>query len=163
MGGAGWNTEVTTGPTASYFRNTGGWGWFGPWNGRRFAWKVNCGAGSPVPPSLTHKGEPDVAHRFDINLGDAKKNSSAIFILGTTKLNISLAGIGAPTCTLLSSLDLLLVVPTGANGAATLALPIPNDMRLVGATFFNQFAVIDAGANSLGIAFSNGGKGIIGR
>ena len=68
----------------------------------------------------------------------------------------------APNCTLLSSLEALLAVPTGANGAASLPLSIPNDARLIGAQFFNQFIVIDSGANSLGMAFSNGGEAKIG-
>ena len=37
-----------------------------------------------------------------------------------------------------------------------------NDPNLVGVQFYNQYAVFDAGANNLGLAFSNGGEAKIG-
>ena len=51
---------------------------------------------------------------------------------------------------------------TNGSGEAGLLVNVPNLTTLLGAAFYTQFAVLDLAANALGLAFSNGGEGVIG-
>lgn len=119
-------------------------------------------AGSLGGVRLTNSGVPTINSSFNLNLSNAGASKIAILWLGGTQLNASLGAI-APGCTLYSSLDILLgAVVSNASGAGTIAFGLPNNLSLVGLTFYNQYIVLDSGANTLGITFSNGGAGKIG-
>ncbi|MEM7201566.1 MAG: kelch repeat-containing protein [Planctomycetota bacterium] len=84
---------------------------------------------------------------------------AAVLVLGasdstwrTLSLPLPLASAGAPGCSLLVSLDV--VVPIGAGGRVGLTLPATP--VLTGGVFFGQAVVADAGANPLGLVFSGG-------
>lgn len=57
----------------------------------------------------------------------------------------------------------MLQAQTDGSGAVELQFTVPNRMDLVGARFFDQFAVSDPTINTLGLVFSNGGAGKVGR
>nr|HMQ23604.1 hypothetical protein [Planctomycetota bacterium] len=119
-------------------------------------------AGSLGGVRLTNSGVPTINSSFNLNLSNAGASKIGILWLGGTQLNASLGAI-APGCTLYSSLDILLgAVVSNASGAGTIAFGLPNNLSLVGLTFYNQYIVLDSGANTLGITFSNGGAGKIG-
>jgi hypothetical protein len=80
----------------------------------------------------------------------------------TLPLPFPLAALGAPGCDLLVSVDVTAVTMTDGNGTAVVPVSVPNDPALLDAEFFEQFAVLDLAANSLGFAFSNGGAGVVG-
>ena len=82
--------------------------------------------------------------------------------LGATQLNIPLPPSLAPGCSLYSSTDILMGGGlTSSSGAAALGIGLPNDRRLIGVQFANQWWVFDR-ANNLGIVFTNGGLGTVG-
>jgi hypothetical protein len=126
------------------------------------------GPGSAVP-ILGNVGRPVINKSFDITLSSAKVSSAAMLILGGSDstwgpftLPLDLAPAGAPGCKLLASFDIGLPVVTASDGAGKLTMAVPNDNALVNLVWFNQFAVIDAPANALGLAFTNGGKATVG-
>jgi hypothetical protein len=127
--------------------------------------------GNPVGavPVLAATSLPDIGKILTVTLAKAKASTVAVFALGASKttwgpfpLPLDLTAAGAGGCSLLVSLDLLGGVPVDSLGAATVNLPIPNDVMLRGVVFHNQWLVVDSGANTLGIAFSNGGTATIG-
>ena len=74
---------------------------------------------------------------------------------------LGLGGVGMPGCTLLTNL-LLLFPLTNSAGSASLSLAVPNDASLLGALFYNQALVLDAGVKAFGGVMTNGGEGMIG-
>jgi hypothetical protein len=75
--------------------------------------------------------------------------------------NLPLAGIGMPGCTLLAD-PLVLELISGPGTAAVWTFNVPGTPSLFGATFFNQGFSLDPGANMLGFAASNAGRGTLG-
>jgi hypothetical protein len=77
---------------------------------------------------------------------------------GPTPVPFSLAGLGAPACSVLASGDQLHVL-TNVLGSAVWQFQVPN---FPGTAFYNQAFPLDPGANALGLTASNGGQGTIG-
>lgn len=104
---------------------------------------------------------------FELSM--ARASSPAIFSLGLSDktwgaapLPFDLKVFGASSCFLYQSLDALVVTTTDSSGKASIALPIPNDSALSGATYFVQFLLPDAGANSFGLTTTGGVRSTIG-
>jgi hypothetical protein len=145
--------------------------WSGPWSHRKFAWKVNCAGGSSgAVPFLSATGVPTLGQTFKVNLAQARKNTAAVLIFGTSNTNwiginlpLDLTFLGAKGCFLRASMDLFLVgTAVGTTGASSVTVGIPNLTSLMGIKFHNQYFVIDPPANSFGLVFTNGGTGKIG-
>jgi hypothetical protein len=124
--------------------------------------------GAGAVPSLTSTGRPVLNTTFSVDLSKAKASTGAVLVFGVSKtlwgaipLPWDLTMIGAPGCSLLSSVDLILAVATDASGNAKIPLSIPNSSSLNGLRWFNQYAVIDP-VNALQLVFSNGGEAIVG-
>ena len=73
-------------------------------------------------------------------------------------LPFDLSVAGAPGCTLLTSIDNIIPV-SNVLGSAAWTINLPN---LPGASFYLQAVPFEASANSLGVALSNGGHGLLG-
>ncbi len=162
---------LSTGNQTSYF-------WHPPtataWNGTppngfnaRWAWKVICAGGSSAP-TLSNTGVPTVGTTFSVDLTNARANALAIFAIGlsntlwnTTKLPWELTPLGAKGCNLYVSLDVEFLIKTDASGKFVQKLAVPNNRALKGFKFYNQYAVADPGANTFGVALSNGGAGVV--
>lgn len=121
-------------------------------------------------PALSNTGVPTIGRSFRIDLSGALAQTAAGLILGASntrwgsfRLPLSLAPFGASGCQLLASFDLVGGAATSASGTASVAIGIPNVASLVGVVFHNQWFVVDANANTLGAAWSNGGTARIGR
>lgn len=115
-------------------------------------------AGSAAP-KLTNTGVPTVNKSFSIDLSQAS-SGLAIGILGFKKVAADLTAV-APGCYLFATPDLL--IPTSvANGKASITLAIPNNNKLIGAQFYNQFIRLQPRANALNMLFSNAGEGKVG-
>ena len=106
---------------------------------------------------------------FSVQLSEAATTASGFLLLGLSDqvwsggaLPQSLASIGAPGCSLLVSPDDAFARTTNIFGRAAVDLSIPNNPSLVGQQLFHQWVVLDAGANGLGVALSNGGRSTIG-
>ncbi|MEC8652774.1 MAG: M14 family zinc carboxypeptidase [Planctomycetota bacterium] len=135
------------------------------------SYEVLCqGAGQPGGvPSLTADGVPSLGVTFEVELAGAVANAAALLVLGNSDavwqgapLPFSLAALGAPGCELLVSGDATQLVTTDGNGEASVPISVPNVTALLDAAFYEQFAVLDPAANSLGFAFSNAGAGVVG-
>ncbi|MFQ5507097.1 MAG: hypothetical protein ACE5F1_20185 [Planctomycetota bacterium] len=80
---------------------------------------------------------------------------------GTIPLPLELSALGLSGCKLFISPDFLYQLMI-MGGRATWVLPIPNDVLLVGLSFFQQGLVLDRAANSFGAIMTNAGKAKIG-
>ena len=76
----------------------------------------------------------------------------------------NLTPLGLPGCTLYATFEVYPFTTrlTSSQGAASVLLVLPNDRNLVGGRFYNQWLIVDAPANPLGIVFTNGGAALIG-
>ncbi len=112
-------------------------------------------AGSRRPESPTH-------FRFlamrasSSSLGDSDTVENGI------PLQFSLQLLGAPNCSLLSSLTATIVSGVDVTGQAVVTVSIPVNPTLVGFRFFDQWFCFDAAANALGFTVSNGGAATVG-
>jgi V8-like Glu-specific endopeptidase len=125
--------------------------------------------GTAGVPLLANAGLPLVGASFVVNLSGARASSSGLLLTGTSNtlwsgipLPFNLGGVGAPQCNLLVAAHFLEVVATNAVGAAAVTVAIPNDASLLSGKFYQQFTVLDSGANALGYAFTRAGEGTIG-
>ncbi|MCB9881723.1 MAG: S8 family serine peptidase [Planctomycetes bacterium] len=112
--------------------------------------------------AMSNTGVPEINTSFQLAVTQARPSSVAILYLGASQLNVSLGALAAG-CSVYCSYDVLLgAVPTNATGSGSLTLPVPNSTGLIGIKFYNQYIVLDAPANTLGLTFTNGGAGKIG-
>ena len=120
---------------------------------------------------MTNTGLPELGNKsFAIGLAGAKADAPVVVAFGAsnTKWNgiplpLDMTVMGAPNCSLLVSLDIFVFQKSDSRGRATVALPIPNDSKLVGLPFHCQWAITDSSANQLGTILSNGGSGVVGK
>lgn len=126
-------------------------------------------AGTAGVPQIGSAGNPVFGQTFSVTLGSARANTAAILAIGGSDatwggvaLPWSLAGLGAPGCSLLASPDLTLALSTNALGGTVWSLVVPVIPELFGITLFTQWAVIDPGANALGLVLSNAGAATLG-
>ncbi|MEZ5990620.1 MAG: hypothetical protein R3F30_16200 [Planctomycetota bacterium] len=126
-------------------------------------------AGTAGTPTLAASGVPMIGKTWTVTLASAPASVWTVSYTGVSDKNwgpinlpLDLTGFGAKGCAILASGDLALAVQADGSGAASLQLPLPNDSALIGAVLFQQFLVLDAKANGLGITTSNGGKATIG-
>ena len=100
---------------------------------------------------------------FQLRLEGGPGFAPALLITGASNtswlgvpLPFDMALLGAPGCDLLVSVGPTVPALLNAAGTLTLNAPIPNEPSLTGARLFTQWAVLDAGANPLGIVLSDG-------
>jgi hypothetical protein len=126
--------------------------------------------GTAGVPTLSAAGVPEIGASFAVNLSSAPALRSATLLLGASNtkwialnLPFDLRPLGAAGCSVLTSGEITVGVTTSPFGLASVPITIPNDLSIVDSVFFDQFYVIDPAANQLGITWSNGGRGQIGR
>jgi hypothetical protein len=112
---------------------------------------------------------PWINSAFGIELTKIPATSPAVLVFGISDqswgaipLPLKLDGLGMTGCWLNASVEVLFVMSNNA-GTATITLPLPNDLNLVGARFYNQGLVLDPPANSAGLTTSNGAAATIGK
>ncbi len=109
---------------------------------REDVYGFGCPGTAGRSPTIGAGGNPGVAlvgnSNFTIELGDTPPSAPAAFLLS-----------GAPSPALfpcglhIGPILFSVGVPTSPAGEFTLPLPVPNNPNLVGATFYNQWAVVD--------------------
>jgi len=151
---------VTTGSVRAHF-HSGPPTWSGPWNTQAWVYQVYC-LGGAVAPKLASTGVPTINKTFSIDLSSAKANTNSILVIGLVKTNIGLTPNGAPGCSLYTNPLVLLAGSTSNTGTRTAPFPIPNDAKLVNFQFYSQYVVYD-NANSLGLLWTEGGEGKVGK
>jgi len=156
-------------PSRHGFRAAGATAWDGPYQQVAWAWRAVCSPRPGPVPQLTNAGVPETGTSFDVELQDAKPSANCWLLhgisdstYGALTLPFDLGVIGAPTCYLLASGEVVIPATTTASGTAAVAISLPNDPRLVGTVFFNQWIIADAAANSLGLYLSDAGRGTVG-
>lgn len=131
------------------------------------------GTGCPgtvgVPVLATAPGSvPRIGCPFTLQLSNLPEGADTFVVFGFSKTNwggdplpLDLGQFGLFGCTLYTSVDAILFLPS-SGGAAEMTIDIPNwPGRLTGVHFYNQAAVVDPGLNPIGVV-SNAGEGVIG-
>ncbi|MEO6594377.1 MAG: kelch repeat-containing protein [Planctomycetota bacterium] len=108
---------------------------------------------------------PWLGETFEVNLTNAPSVSIGVLAWGLSNtsssigpLPFNLGILGAPLCNLLVD-PVHTEFSIAMAGNATVGRFFPNNPAIAGALFYDQFAVLDAGANALGLSFSQGGAG----
>ena len=161
-------------------RNSGdAWGWFGPMSnvpGTPHRIFVNgpqvtstgegCAGTDGFRPLLGMANAPTVGTSYVAQTHNLPANGVSVSILGlsntafgTLPLPLPLQGLGGGSCVLRVSIDLTQVaIASGAGsgtGVANATWAIPAVTSLRGLALHHQTMTVDAGANSLGLSFSN--------
>jgi hypothetical protein len=119
-----------------------------------------CTAPAFAAPTFAANGAPTLGNAaFGLDLGGGPAQGIGLVWLGLSRhtrfgqpvLPLSLTGFGATGCTLLAEDLALHFVPLGAAGAASWPLPLPAAPWLHLVTLFAQGAVLQSGANPLGL------------
>ena len=144
--------------------------WNGPHSTIKWAWRVICPGGVANVPLIGNSGLPVIAKSMNVTLGNGPATTVALLTLGFNKsqwaglpLPFDLTNLGATGCSLQNSISMVLATNTNTQGSALLPLAIPNDPTLIGGNFYNQWVVMAPGANNLGVLFTGGGNGMIGK
>ena len=134
---------------------------------QRPSWRVGCGGSAGfATPELGSSGLPALGASYDVTLAMAATSSVAVFFSGLsdsiyqgTPLPVALPG--APGCNVLAAPSVTTVELISAAGTASSTVVVPNNVSLMGAEVFHQWAVLDA-VNALGIVVSDAGKATLG-
>lgn len=127
--------------------------------------------GSAGVPELRVAADPYLGYPMRLELNDLPGGlvNQAFFLFGGSNtswagaaLPASLQSMGAPGCALLVRPDVMLWGSRSAS-SATISVEIPPSTNLLGLQAFVQGFVLDARANALGVATSNGVSGTVGR
>ena len=161
FGGSTYTPRVWNG-TVHYI--TAGWPHYGVYG-------KGCAGSNGTPMLAPGSAFPVVGKTFQVNLTKMPTGGGGVLVLngfgkdkllGSVPLPFDLTFAGAPGCSLLT--DIVFTLSAGNTGGTGLfKLAIPNDPNLLGGHVTSQAAVIDAGANPLGVTFTNGGEMHIGR
>ena len=125
-----------------------------------WAWAVVCptDTAEPVPVDLA---PPLLGTDYHLQVQGARPMAPAFLALGIfdtvwngQQLPFDLGAVGAPSCQIYTSVDDAVGAITDRAGATSLRLPIPNDPNLAGRTLYEQWLVLDARANQLGLVTS---------
>jgi hypothetical protein len=112
---------------------------------------------------------PWIDDTFDVDLLQAPAGASAFMATGFSAsswagrpLPLDLGPFGAPGCPLRVAPFVWFPFSAGPAGTQRWRLPIPNDPRLAGLSFYNQALVLDPAANPLGVVLSDAQQGRVG-
>ena len=127
---------------------------------------TGCVASRGVPRLLAQPNSlPRVNNAFSVLIDNLPWSAPTFLLFGLSNTSSSglplpfdLSVAGAPGCTLLTSIDNIIPV-SNVLGSAAWTINLPN---LPGASFYLQAVPFEASANSLGVALSNGGHGLLG-
>ncbi len=138
------------------------WEYYHPTPATYTLFDTGCPGSAGTPNLGTAPNElPWLGETFQVNLTSALSLSVAVLATGFTNstmgLPLNLGILGAPLCTLLVDPLITSAIVTDLSGNGSVSRILPSSPTLAGLHFYDQFAVLDAGANALGLAFSQGG------
>ena len=114
-----------------------------------------AGCGATSAPFVVARSLPGLGTTFTLNVNNLPPAAVTSVLFGVSNttwsgvpLPLSLGVIGAPSCTLYTSIDIV-TSASGSGGTATWSVPIPNDPALSGFTFYNQALASTGGPLSL--------------
>jgi hypothetical protein len=114
-------------------------------------------------PRAVVEGSPQIGRTVSLALRAAPPATPVLMLLGFVRTDVDLGPAGAPGSRLYTFPTLTLQLGTGADGRAALPIALPNELGLVGAQAFLQWAVFDPTANALGWVASDAARIVIGR
>ncbi len=130
------------------------------------SYRVNCA--SQVSPSIGAVGVATIDQDFTLTLEGAPANAGASLVFGFNDqvldggVPLPLALPGAPGCAIQVSIQATFLNPANGSGSSSLLIAVPNDPLLLDSEFYNQWLILDAAANSLGVVVTNAAKSTIG-
>ncbi len=137
---------------------------FGGGGGGLAVFGAGCKGSNGKVPLLSAPSPPARGKPFQVRVSSAPAGASGLLVLGrdTKKfgalpLPFSLAGIGAPGCSLYTDILSGWAAKAGSAGAASLSLPIPADSLYKGLVFHVQWVFLDSKANPAGLVLSAAG------
>lgn len=161
----------------------GGASWNGPFTSRQWKFRIwcdgppgqhevfgtSCSGATRIRPILGWSGIPNLGSTLTVLLDRAPANSFAILALGDSNTNYQgnplpfpLDPLGAPACSVQAAPSSTFFVPVDGVGQASMPINLPRNPLLAGLRFYEQWLVLDAGANALGLLATNGGAGVVG-
>ncbi|MBK8096130.1 MAG: sulfatase-like hydrolase/transferase [Planctomycetes bacterium] len=127
-----------------------------------------CAGSAGVPAISSVGGPPRLAQNHLVRVTPIGGASSSVGLLGFSMdhsaagpLPLDLTALGLTGCSLLVSADGNFPAVLSAT-AATWPMPIPNNAALLGLPFYQQVALVEAGANPANIILSNALASVIG-
>ncbi len=106
-------------------------------------------------PRIALGGAAILGKRHFVHAQDVIPNAALILLTGTSKfswgpipLPFDLKPLGSPGCKILLAPDLYSFSSSNSKGSATVAFPLPNDTEFAGASFFQQWLILDPKANA---------------
>lgn len=115
-----------------------------------------AGCGTPTL-TLAGTGAPNIGAMSSVAMSNGPAFQVGFYGVGLVQLNVSLAGNGAPGCSLYTNpLAVVVTVFDGFGVAPSFDVTLPNDPGLIGVQLVNAGAALDPPANSLGVTTSNG-------
>jgi len=131
--------------------------------------RLLCGPAAGAEPHLYNDGVPELGAPFGVRLSRARPAAGAVLLTGGSRsswyglgLPISLGFAGATGCSLLASGEVQTPVQTDGSGSAAVVMQVPALPALVDQRLYQQWLVLDPGANALGLVLSAGGEGRVG-
>lgn len=126
---------------------------------------VGCAGSSGLAPKLQLIGTPAPGGSVLAFMSQCRADASSLQVFGLRRLEprVDLAIIGAPSCFLYCSTDVLHAAKADVTGQYFVIVPVPNDKAFVGRSFITQGFPLDSSANNWGRAASNYGRILIGR
>lgn len=146
---------------------TGGDGYQGAITEYSWDWKTDCtpGIGCPggPPPVIVGDDVPILGSaRFGVLLEQGPPNGLAILMTGVEIKCIPLGPVGAGACSLCCTSIFNFGAGLDGRGGARIPFRVPQNSQLVGASFAQQWVVLDQNANGLGLTLTGLGRGLIG-
>jgi hypothetical protein len=119
-----------------------------------------CPGTANLVPAVSAQALPMLGNAgFGARVTSARANSPAVMLLGAKRGSVALGG----GCFLWLSLPIPLALSTltDAGGSASIGLPIPNGIELLGAELFLQWAVADPSGAFAGVASLSDGLHVV--
>lgn len=151
--------------------------WSGPWFSGEYVYQLYCSSGT-VQASFTTTGQgcagtngiprigavgtPLIGTWFQVTLQQAPNLAPVVYAMGLVPNQVNLGLYGAPGCVVEHSPVISAALTAGSTGAASFPFQVPTHSSFVGMQIHSQWAVLDPGANQLGIVVSKGGVLTIG-
>jgi hypothetical protein len=129
------------------------------------SWHVRCTNLPLFPvPVLDADALPLIGSTYNLTLTDGIPSSAAVLVSGLSSTGpVGVPLLGAPGCDLYATPTALDLTMITAAGTASLPITIPNSTVFTGVIAYHQWAVLDVGANQLGIVMSDGGIATVGQ
>jgi len=124
---------------------------------------ASCPSSSGFLPRIGATGNPVLDGSYTTTLRAAPPVTPALWILGGLRTPQPLTPIGATGCTLYTPLTLVLPLATDLAGTANYTVAVPFNLFFIGQTVYSQWALLDIGANTLGVTTTSGAAFKLGR